>query len=148
MSTKLIRWEPFDELTSMRRDFDRLFNMAFQQPRGEMAQVATPLVDLYQTDDEVVAKLAVPGLTAEDLDIQITGDTLTIRGEMQQEEDVENATYHLRERRFSAFARSLSLPVTVVPEEAVAEIKDGILNLTLPKAEEVRPKTITVKTKK
>ncbi len=144
--SNITRWEPFNELVSMRKEMDRLFGDFFAQPVGREGW-ALPMIDLYQTDDDVVVKATLPGLEAEDLDIQITGDLLTIRGEAKQEEIVKEAKYHLREHRYQAFSRSITLPVTVVADKAKAEMKNGILQLTLPKAEETKPKTITVKAK-
>lgn len=89
----------------------------------------------------------MPGVKPEDIDITITGDTLTIKGEVKAEEKVEKANYIRRERRYGAFSRSLTLPTSVVAEKAKAEFENGVLTLTLPKAEEVKPKTIKVKAK-
>jgi HSP20 family protein len=140
----LVRWDPFRELMDMRRSWDRLFDDNFFAPVSQNGHTA-PLVDLYQTDQEVHVKAALPGVKPEDVDIQINGDTLTIRAEMKQEEEKEEATYHLREQRYAAYARSVLLPSPVVADKAQAEVKDGILHLTLPKAEEAKAKVIKVK---
>jgi HSP20 family protein len=87
----------------------------------------------------------LPGCHRQDLNISITGDVLTLRGEAESEDNVEGAQYHIKERRFGSFARSLGLPTAVVAEKADAQFDNGILTLRLPKAEEVKPKTITVK---
>jgi HSP20 family protein len=126
---------------------DRLFDGFFNRPLTSSNGWNTPLVDMYQTDDDVIVKVAIPGVESDDLDIQVSGDTLSIRGEVKHEEEVKEATYHLREQRYTSFARSLALPVPVVADKANAEIKNGVLTLTLPKAEEVKPKAITVKAK-
>jgi HSP20 family protein len=116
-------------------------NLMTMMPTGGLA------VDMYETDEAVIVKSAVPGLESEDLDINITGDTLTIKGESREEEEIEEENYFCRERRYGAFSRSLTIPVSIVPDEAEAEIEDGVLTLTLPKAEEVKPKAIEVKSK-
>lgn len=141
----IVRFEPFQDLLSMRREMDRLFDNFFNQPvsSGE----GMPLIDLLQTDNDVVVRAAMPGVDAEDLDIQVTGDTLTIRGEIKEEVVEENTKYHMREQRYQSFSRSLMLPVTVQADKANAEMKNGVLTLTLPKAEESKPKSITVKAK-
>jgi HSP20 family protein len=147
---ELIRWEPFRELISLREAMDRLFEESFIHPRaGWLAPwgAETLAVDMYETDQDVVIKTSVPGVKPEDIDITITGDTLTIKGETKAEEKVERANYIRRERRYGAFSRSLTLPTTIVAEKAKAEFENGVLTLTLPKAEEVKPKTIKVKTK-
>jgi HSP20 family protein len=102
---------------------------------------------MYETDDAIVVKSTIPGIGPEDLDISITGDTLTIKGETRAEEEVEQESYICRERRYGAFSRSLTVPAPVVAEEAEAEFENGVLTLTLPKAEEVKPKAIKVKAK-
>jgi HSP20 family protein len=102
---------------------------------------------MYQTNDEVVVKAAVPGLKADDVQINVTGDTLFIKGEAKQEEEKKDKTYHIREQRWGSFERSVMLPTNVIADKAKAEFENGILTITLPKAEEVKPKTIPVKAK-
>jgi len=131
----------------MRRDMDRMFDDFFTRPMASQSGWNLPTMDMYQTDDDVVVKATIPGISPDDLDIQITGDTLTIRGEINQEETEENAKYHIRERHYQSFSRSLTLPALVVSDKADAQINNGVLTLTLPKAEEVKPKVICVKAK-
>ncbi|MFW6082612.1 MAG: Hsp20/alpha crystallin family protein [Chloroflexota bacterium] len=148
--TQLTRWEPFRDLISLREAMDRLFEESVVRPGGgELAPRAgvALAVDMYETDESVVVKTAIPGVDPDDIDISITGDTLSIKGETKVEEAVEEEDYVCRERRYGAFARSLTLPVPVEADEADAEFEDGILTLTLPKAEEVKPKAIEVKAK-
>jgi HSP20 family protein len=102
---------------------------------------------MYQTDDEIVVKGSLPGIKADDISITITGDALTIRGEVKEQQSKDEASYHLRERRFGSFSRTIPLPTVVVADKAKADFENGILTLTLPKAEELKPKTITVKAK-
>ena len=146
----LVRWEPFRDLISLREAMDRLFEESFIRPRaGWLAPLGAGAlaVDMYETDQDVVIKSSVPGVKAEDIDITITGDTLTIKGETKAEEKVEKANYVRQERRYGAFSRSVTLPTTIVAEKAKAEFENGVLTLTLPKAEEVKPKAIRVKAK-
>jgi HSP20 family protein len=146
----IVRWEPFRDLISLREAMDRLFAESFIRPHsGWLAPLGAEAlaVDVYETDQDVVVKSSVPGIQPEDIDITITGDTLTIKGETKAEEKVEKADYIRQERRYGAFSRSLTLPTTIVAEQAKAEFEDGVLTLTLPKAEEVKPKTIKVKAK-
>jgi HSP20 family protein len=129
---------------------DRLFEESFVRPGGGRlapAGMEIPAVDMYQTDDAVVVKSAIPGIKPEDIDISITGDTLTIRGETKVEEEVNEENYMRRERRYGSFCRSLALPLPVVTDKAEAEFENGVLTLTLPKAEEVKPKAIKIKAK-
>lgn len=143
--SNLTRWEPFRDLISIRRDMDRMFDEFYRQPLASAE--GTPLIDMYQTDDDIVIKATLPGVDVEDLDIQVTGDVLTIHGEVKHESEESDVKYHMREQHFSAFTRTLSLPTLVVADKAKAEMKNGVLHLTLPKAEESKPKSITVKAK-
>jgi len=146
----IVRWEPFRDLVSLREAMDRLFEESFVRPQaGWLAPsgAETLAVDMYQTDEAVVVKSSVPGIDPADLDISVTGDILTIKGETKSEEEVKEENYVRRERRYGSFSRSLSIPVAVMADKAQAEFKDGILTLTLPKAEEVKPKAIKVKAK-
>jgi len=149
--SNLMRWEPFRDLVSLREAMDRLFEESFVRPwegplrpRGMEALA----VDMYETDDSIVVKATIPGVKPEDLDISVTGDTLTVRGEIRREEEVKEENYLRRERYYGSFCRSLPLLTQVVADDAEAVFEDGVLTLTLPKAEEVRPKTIKVRTKR
>ena len=102
---------------------------------------------MFQTDDEVVIKASLPGMKSDDIKISISGEILTMQGEMQAESEEKNSTYHFRERKWGNFSRSINLPTPVVADKAQAEFEAGVLTLTLPKAEEVKPKTISVKAK-
>jgi HSP20 family protein len=120
---------------------------AFMRPIGTRGGSTVPAIDLYQTDEEVVVKAALPGLKADDVQITVTDDLLTLRGEFKWENGHENATYHIREQRYGSFERSISLPVDVQTDKAKADFQNGILTITLPKAESVKPKTISIKAK-
>ncbi len=146
----LVRWEPFRELMSLREAMDRLFEESFVRPReGWLAPLGagTLAVDMYETPEEVVVRTAIPGIDPEDIDVSVIGDTLTIKGESKSEEEEKGANYIRRERRYGSFSRSLSLPTNVVADKATADFSKGILTLRLPKAEEVKPKRIEIKTK-
>lgn len=143
----LVRWDPFRELTALERTMDELLRELtrpiLQWDRREWTWV--PAMDMYETDEAIVVKMALPGVDPNKVDVRITGDTLTIRGRMDEDVVEENATYYLRERRVGTFSRSVRLPVPVIADEAEATYENGVLTLRLPKAEEVRPKTITIK---
>ena len=144
----LTGWEPFRELMEMRRDWDRLFDDNLFRPLWAENGHSAPLVNLYQTVDEIHVKAAMPGVKPEDVEIEVNGFVLTIKAEVKQEEECKDATYHVRERRYRSYAHSLNLPTPVKAEKAQAEVSDGILHVTLPKAEEAKPKVITVKATK
>jgi HSP20 family protein len=146
--TKIIRFEPTREMVSLRDAMDRLFDDAFMRPSSlASSNWQAPAVDMYQTNDEIVIKVALPGIKAEEVQISVTGEVLTLKGEVKQDEETEEKTYHIREQRWGVFERTIMLPTDVVADKAKANFEDGILTISLPKAEEVRPKTITVKAK-
>jgi HSP20 family protein len=103
------------------------------------------VVDVFEEKDEVVVKAEVPGLSKEDLDVTLTESTLTIKGEKKKEEELRDKDYHRIERSYGSFARSLELPAEVKTDQAKASFKNGILEIRLPKTEENKKKTATVK---
>lgn len=145
--SNLIRWEPMREMMTLREAMDRLFDDAFTRPLSLSAVSALPAIDLYQTADEVVLRATLPGLKTEDVQISVTGDVLTLRGEFKQQDVKEEATWHIREQRFGSFERSVMLPTEVQTDKARADFENGILTVTLPKAETVKPRTINIKAK-
>jgi HSP20 family protein len=142
----LIRWDPFREMMSMRSSMDRLLDRFFEEPFGEWqtSDWGLPL-DLTEDEDEFVVKASVPGIDPDDLDITLSENTLTIKGEIRKEEEKEEERYHLRERRYGRFTRSISLPASVKSDQIEAEYNKGVLTLHLPKTEEVKPKRIPVR---
>lgn len=145
--TNLTRWEPVREFMTLREAMDRLLDDAFTRPIGQDGFTTLPAMDLMETDDEVIVKAVLPGLKAEDVQLSVTGDVFTLRGEVKQEDERKDATYHIREQRYGTFERSVQLPANVVTDKAKAEFENGILTVTLPKSEEVKPRTITIKPK-
>jgi HSP20 family protein len=147
----LTRWEPFREMRRMHDMLDRIMDDAYVGPSGnrEVLEGLAP-VDVYETEDEVVIKAMMPGMTADDIQISVDRDVLTLRGEAKHEEQKEEGNgrvYHHRELRYQRFSRSLRLPIMVDSDKAEAQFENGVLTLKLPKAEEVKPKQITVKAK-
>lgn len=145
------RWQPFSELTSLRQAMDRLFEGSFVRPSHALAtlgEAATPALDIYQTPNEVVVKAALPEIKPEDVNIDITGDTLTIKGETKAKQEIKKENYLYQERRYGTFFRSVALPGGLKPDRAEATMEDGVLTLTISKAEELKPKSIKVKAKK
>src|SRR5918996_573685 len=146
--SNLTRWEPVREMMTLREAMDRLFDDAFTRPISlRDGGWTSPAVDMYQTDDEVVVKAALPGFKADEVQINVTGEVLTLRGETKHEEEKKDKAWHIREHRWGAFERSVRLPTGVMSDKAKADFDNGILTITLPKLEEVEPKTITVKAK-
>ncbi len=142
------RWHPFTELMSLRQAMDKLFEDSFVRPSRALAtlgELTVPALDVYQTPTEVVVKATLPGVKPEDVSIDITGETLTIKGETKAEEEVRKEDYIYQERRYGAFSRSVVLPGGLKTDKAEAIIEDGVLTLTIPEAEEAKPKAIKVK---
>lgn len=144
----IVRWEPFRDMVALRDAVDRMWEERFLRPPmppiGPWAE-APLAVDMYETDDSIVVKTGIPGVKADDIDVSVTGDTLTIKAETTEEEEISRENYLRHERRVGSYCRSVTLPGGLETEQAEADYTDGILTLTFPKAEEVKPKTIEVK---
>jgi len=148
----IVRWEPLREALSLRDAMDRLFTESFDRPFGgwdgeALSRLHAVPVDVVENADEIVVKASIPGLRAEDIDISVVGDHLTIKGATKSESATKEGEYLRRERRYGSFGRALTLPTAVVADKAKAEFENGVLTLTLPKVEEVKPKTIAIRTK-
>ena len=133
----------WDELFNMRNTFDRMLS-------GSETQVGTgwcPAVDVHETKDELVLQAELPGLTKDDVELSIENGVLSVSGEKKQErqEGEEGSDYHLVERRYGRFERRFSLPRSVDPEKVKADFSNGMLNITLPKAEAAKPRRIPIK---
>ncbi|MEZ4862318.1 MAG: Hsp20/alpha crystallin family protein [Caldilineaceae bacterium] len=145
--TTLTRWEPFREMANLSRMMDRFFDEPFTEMptlwrRGDGYSLA---LDVAEQDDQYVVKASVPGIKPEDIEITLTDNVLTIKGETKDEKEIEEEKYHMRERHYGSFTRTIALPVTVNADKIEAVNENGVLTLTLPKAEAVKPKRIEVK---
>lgn len=136
------------ELNRLRREIDRLFEspFSFLAPSTSFFEGWTPAVDIYQDSDKYVVKAELPGMKKEDIEVSLDGNTLTIFGERKQEEEKKEGENYRSERFFGRFQRSITLPDEVQANKIEATYKDGVLNVTLPKAEGAKPKQIQVKT--
>jgi HSP20 family protein len=144
----ITRFDPFGEMVTLRQAMDRLFEDSFVSPltlRTFNGEAIAPPLDVHQTADEIVVTAALPGIKPDDVDITITGQTLSIRGEMKATEEISRDQYLYRERRYGTFHRQLQLPVRVQGDAAAASFEDGVLTLRIPKSEEVKPRQIQVK---
>jgi len=146
MTTSLLRYQPFTEL---RRAVDNLFDERFFTPYRlfSLGQSEMTPIDVYQTEKEMVIKASLPGVKPEEVDISITDNILTIKGETKAEEKIERKNYLYQEHQYGTFCRSVALPKGLKTNKAEANFEDGILTLTIPKAEEIKPKQIKVKAK-
>ena len=145
----LTRWSPVRDLMSMREEMDRMLENALQtwpaEATGSMTRAIA--IDLYENEDEFTVKAELPGLSPADVDINISGNTLTLQGEFQAEEEGERRGVHIRERRYGSFRRSVTLPTPINAGKAEAEFANGVLTIHLPKVEEAKPKQIPIKAK-
>jgi HSP20 family protein len=142
----LVRWEPFREMISLRQAMDRLFEDSFVRfPHLSGDGVREFPIDVYQTKKDLVVKAALPGVKPEEVDITITDDAVTIKGEHKEEQETKEDDYLYRERYYGAFSRSVAIPVKVKGDKAKATFEEGVLTLTLPKAEEIKPRQIKIK---
>jgi len=140
------RWDPFREAVSLRDAMNSLLQESFVRPGGLSATngLATLPLDVAETEDAFVIKASLPGIKPEDVQITVHGDTLTIRGENKAEEEKKGEHWHLRERRYGSFQRSVALATPVDPDRAEARHEHGVLTLTLPKSESAKPRQIKV----
>jgi len=139
----IIRWDPFREMTQLQSRFDRLFEAA-----GGRQESWLPAVDVFDTKDAVVLKAELAGMDPADIEIEVEDNVLTIKGERRFEEQVDDERYYRVERRFGAFQRSLALPQGVKSDQIEASYDEGILTVTVPKAEQEKPKRIEVQARK
>ena len=145
--TMIRRISPFDELLTFRRAVDRLFDDdMLHLPRLTLRTVggAEPALDVVTTKDDLVVRASLPGWKPEDVEITLTGRTLTIAGEVAELERREDESWILGEIRRASFSRTLELPEGLVGERATASYEHGLLTLRIPKAEEAKPRTIRI----
>jgi HSP20 family protein len=141
----LTRWDPFQEMLNLRRTVDRLFENVSPDNSWEQSTMWGLAVDVVENKDDFTIKASIPGINPDDLDISYTDDTLTIKGEIKSDNEVKENKYHLRERRYGSFSRSISLPTKIKGDAIEASYQNGVLTLHLPKSEEVKPKRIAIK---
>jgi HSP20 family protein len=145
---ELVEWKPFREVSRLRREMDRLFEDFFGPARRALRPLEmewAPAVDLEETSDKVTIKAEVPGIDPKDIDISLSGEILSLKGEKKTEREEKGKNFHLVERSYGSFSRSLRLPAAVNADKIEATYKDGILTITCPKKEAVKPKAIKIK---
>lgn len=144
-------WNPFREMEEMQQRFDEIFGKPVLPPvwRRLPAEMAwAPAVEVLDKDDKLVIRAELPGVKQEDMEVSIEGDTLMIKGEKKVEKETKEENYYRSERAYGSFYRSIALPSTVNASKIAADYEDGVLEVTLPKAAEAKPKKIAVKAKK
>ena len=148
MASNITRWDPMTEMANMRSLMDRLFDQSFGRfpafRSGEEFGTSSIGLDVYETGNEYVVNAQIPGVDPKDVDISVDDDVLTIKGDFQHKEDVNDDQYLRREIRSGHFERSLRLPPTVDAERAQASFEHGMLRLTLPKKPEARSRSLKI----
>ena len=143
--SNLTRWDPFNDMLTLREAMNQLLEDSFVRPAAARGgQGFVPALDVSETEDGYQVEAAVPGLKPEDLEITVENNVLTIKGETRQEKEDKQRSFHRIERRFGSFQRTIALPNTVKPVAIKASLEHGVLRLEIPKAEEVKPRKISV----
>ena len=142
----IVRWEPLRELGTLQTEMNRLFNTVFDgpMPSGAAMRRWMPAMDLVESDDHFVLRADLPGMSEDDVNIELEDSTLTISGERRSEHEAEGDGYYRVERATGAFSRSLTLPKGVDPEAVTARFDRGVLEVRVPKPAERKPRRITI----
>lgn len=142
----LTRWEPFREVSGIQNEMNRLFDSFFGRPGTVSAteRIWVPLCDMYETKDDLHVSLEVPGIREKDVQVTITGDLLVVKGERKWDKELKEESYHRLERVYGKFERAVPLPVPVQADKVTASYRDGVLEIKLPKVEEIKPKEIKI----
>ncbi len=142
----VVRWKPWQEVNSLQREMNRMFDSFFQDSEESASMSAWhPSVDIKENPDKIDVYAELPGMTKKDIKISIRDNVLSISGEKVREQAEDDANYHRMERIYGAFSRSFTLPTKVEMDKVNAAFHDGVLHLTLPKAEEEKPRQIEIK---
>jgi HSP20 family protein len=143
----IVRWEPVRELTTLQSEMNRLFNTFFDTPTsgdGAPARRWVPAMDLVEHDDHFVLTADLPGVTQEDVSIEVQADVLTISGERKTSQESSGTGYYRLERSTGAFSRTLTLPEGVDPEAVEASFANGVLEVRIPKPEQRKPRRVSI----
>ena len=142
----LVPRRPFKDISTLRGEMDRLFEHFFGEPLGleRAAGRWTPRTDVTEAKDTITITAELPGLEGKDVEVSLSGDMLTIKGEKKQEKEEKDEHYHMVERTYGAFSRGVRLPAPVAADQIQATFKNGVLTVTLPKTEEAKQKAIPI----
>jgi HSP20 family protein len=138
------RWDPFRSMSDMPREVNRLFDSFLGRPAASVPRTWEPVLDIHETKDELVLNFELPGVTDKDVSLSITGDLLTLKGERAANRDIKDENVYRVERVYGKFERSVQLPMPVQADKVKATYRDGVLEVKLPKVEEVKPKAIKI----
>src|ERR1051326_1439253 len=138
----LVKWDPFHEFNLLNDRLGNFFGRGWESPPSVTAW--NPSVDIFENDNEVIFKAELPGMNAKDIEVNLENNVLMLKGERRFEKETDEKNYHRIERECGSFSRSFALPAAVNADKVTAEYKDGILKVTLPKKEEIKPKPIKI----
>ena len=148
----VVRWNPMREAAELMNEFDRALEYPLLRQRWGLPLRTNEIVgswnlalDVAEKGDVFTVKASLPGISPDDLNVTLEDNVLTIQGETKEDETIEESNYHIRERRTGSFSRSVRFPVPVESDKVEAEFENGVLTLSIPKAEAVKPKRIAVK---
>ncbi len=148
MRDTIVRWDPFRDLVSIQDELNRLFGRTFtgfEPLRPAATGTWMPSMDVYETEDKVVATVELPGIDPKEVEVSVEDSTLTISGERRFASEVKEENYHRIERRYGAFSRAITLPQTVDTGKVDARFDKGVLTIEVPKVEKAKPKKIQIK---
>lgn len=142
----IINWDPFNEIREIQKAVNKLFDDSIFKRKSSKRDLGfwEPVVDIVETKDSYKVVAEMPGIPKEDIDISVSGDVLTIKGEKKQEKEEKEANFYRRERVYGLYQRQLVLPQDVEPDKIKANYKDGVLEVIIPKGETAKPKKIKV----
>ena len=139
------RWEPFRNVSDIQGEVNRLFDTLLGRPMtGPRGRAWLPPVDMHETKDDLVLNVELPGVSEKDVTVSITGDLLSIKGERRWNDEAKDRQYLHTERVYGQFERLVQLPMAVQADKVKASYRDGVLQITLPKAEEFKPREIEI----
>ena len=143
----IIRWDPFRDMVTLREKMNRMFEDVFSgrpEDRELQAGTWTPSVDIFETENELVLTAEIPGIDEKDVEIKVEDNTLSIKGERKFEKETKEENFHRIERSYGSFYRAFTLPSSVDSERIQAEQENGVLKISMPKRQELKPRTVKI----
>lgn len=143
----IIRWDPFRDMVTLREKMNRMFEDVFSgrsEDKELTAGTWAPSVDIFETENELVMTAEIPGIEEKDVEIKVEDNTLSIRGERKFEKETKEENYHRIERSHGSFYRAFTLPSSVDPERIQAEQENGVLKISMPKRQELKPRKVKI----
>jgi HSP20 family protein len=140
----LVRWEPFREIAALQNDMGRLMSAFLGQADGENGRTWVPVVDVWETENELVYAFDLPGIPEDKISVEFDDGSLTVSGERERTQEVDNEGFYRYERRFGSFSRTVGLPQGATEDDVKADYRDGVLSITVKKPESPKPRRIQI----